>query len=208
MKHPQESPELLAFHGLDPALSKATRSTHIALVTIGTILMVPALFVIGLFGTVMLDSPTVLLRGEYFWAAFTAVAGSTTGGIAWCALCLLLFKSTNPWWHRAIWPLCALFGAVTIPSALPWLMASNWDIEVSWIPFTLILALISAIFCLIIGFRFTRLAHRSVKRMEILRHQLSQAHQTHPAPQPPHPATPASPAHSTPAPAPESTTPL
>jgi len=163
----------LRFAFIDPELARHTRITHIVMAVVGTLLMIPACLI--LFGISML-----LLEGfggpgrPREWAAvISAVAGSVTGGLGWCALCLLFFKRADARWHLAAWSLCALHGVVTLPGIVGWSvfvmreMLRHWprgDIDAFLLVLVFATILANSCACILLGLRNARLARTSLAR--------------------------------------------
>ncbi|MEP4079682.1 hypothetical protein [Haloferula sp.] len=151
------------FSHLDPGLWRRTKSTHITLTVIGTLLLLPACCV---FFALWQVSP--------YWSSFndtevifplgSALIGTFSGCFAWCALCFLFFMRCDVRCHRIVWKICAIFGYLTIPCATGWIL---WILSENAPPlFFFILAgiLTAAIACARVGTRYSRLASDILER--------------------------------------------
>jgi hypothetical protein len=153
------------FGHLDPSVWKASKVAHITLAVIGTILIFPAGLVFYVLSQALdyqysfFSNPgTILLSGS-------ALIGSVSGGFAWCALCLLFFKRCDLHWQRIAWTTCAIFGYLTTPCIIGWIVwimseQSSAD-EAVLIYFGIFT---TTVCCMVIGRKNARLAQQSLKR--------------------------------------------
>lgn len=159
------TPHYHPFDHLDPGLWKATKSAHITLTVIGTLLLIPALFVTAVFWSSLQSSYSMFRDGEGVLILGSAMIGSISGGFAWCALCLLYFKRSDLRWQRIVWTTCAIFGYLTTPSIIGWIIwILNTEPDSGGFLLILFGIFISSVACMILGRQNANLAARSLTR--------------------------------------------
>ena len=152
------------YQHLDPGVWKATKPAHITLTVIGTLLLAPAGFVILVFWEAM-GSSYMSFGSDEILLVGSALAGSISGGLAWCALCLLYFKRCDLRWQRAAWSACAIFGYITTPCVFGWIIwVLNEEPDSGGFILILFGILISSLSCIFLGRQNARLAFRLLKR--------------------------------------------
>lgn len=109
---------------LDPYLAHLTGKSHFGLLAIGTFLMISVGIMLLIFALVLpfprFSQVSQIATGDVF--ILGSALACLTGVLAWVALGLLLFKRSDPFWHLACWPVVGLFGIITVPYAVLWLM--------------------------------------------------------------------------------------
>lgn len=145
------------FSHLDPSIWRTTKTAHITLTVIGTLLLLPASGVlIALWEFVgssfaHADNGTVLALGS-------ALIGTFSGCLAWWALCLLYFKKTDLRWQRIAWSLCAVFGFLTIPCLAGWIIWMLSEKAPAMVILILLAMFAVALACARLGRRYAALA--------------------------------------------------
>lgn len=157
------------FHQFDLSLWKRSKIAHITLVSIGTLLMIPACFVLVSIA-IAIQRGMYPLIGEFFLHFLAAIAATTSCGFAWCALCLLFFKRCDAQWQRISWTICAISGYITFPATLLWIgtmiKESGNPMHPTLLAWMLLLFFILgiAIVCILLGHRYSRFAIHSLRR--------------------------------------------
>ncbi|MCH7225953.1 hypothetical protein [Haloferula sp. A504] len=165
-------PEATPFDHLRPSLWRASKVAHITLVSLGTIMLLPAgLVMFGLiqffiyFGG-MSAGGFGGMGSEEMLAMGSAVVSSSFGVLAWSALSMLFFKRNDARWQRICWAICGVFGTIASPCILGWIawissegagVDESWLFLIFWSMFGVALA--SAI----VGFRYSASAHRALQ---------------------------------------------
>lgn len=152
------------FHHLDPNIWKATKSAHITLTVIGTLLLAPAALVLAVFWS-SLQSNHLSFGGDEIMMVGSAMIGTISGGFAWCALCLLYFKRSDLRWQRIAWSTCAIFGYLSTPCIIGWIVWLLSNEPNSGGFFLLLFGIfISSVACMVLGHQNARLATRFLNR--------------------------------------------
>jgi hypothetical protein len=163
MKHPQESPELLAFHGLDPELGKRSKNAHIALTIALTLMLLPVGYlVLGMLMAALYGAT----GGTGWFILILAVSGLKI--LVWCELCLLFFKPNNPWWQRFVWSSCCLLGIILTPLSF-YGTCYGFVHGIGFLGIALPFVLTLSLFCIAQGYIHAHRAHASIKRITRLR---------------------------------------
>ena len=146
----------------DPDLARATRTGHLVLFSIASLLVLPAAVVFFVVGAALTDGILGSISGEDALLLLTAAIPSFSGTLAWIALGLLLTKPTYPRWHLKCWKFVLAFGISAIPCCLFWLpRAFGMAGSLEWITGFALLAAIAAI---AVANRNLRLARESLAR--------------------------------------------
>lgn len=150
------------FPMLDPELRRRTRRSHIALFTLGSLLIIPAAFVLYLFGFIVKEGDLMNIGMEHLGMILSAVIPSLTGSLAWTALGILLMRPAYPSWHRVCWSFVELFGITTIPCSILWICLEPSKGS----PFTLVagFAFLTAIYSVVVATRNLKLSRLSLIR--------------------------------------------
>ena len=150
---------------LDPSIWRVTKVTHITLTVVGTLFLIPAAGVIVIFWNLTGSLGSLLSDGtETTMLVSTAMIGTVSGVLTWCALCLLYFKRCDIRWQRITWTTCALFGYITTPCITCWILFFLINEPATGAFQLLFIAiLITSITCIVIGRANSRLAIRRLK---------------------------------------------
>lgn len=171
------TPHYHPFTHLDPGVWKATKTAHITLTVIGTLLLAPALLVTAVFWNALQSSYSMFKPGQDILILGSAMLGSISGGFAWCALCLLYFKRTDLRWQRIAWSTCAIFGYLTTPCIIGWIIwILNAEPDAGGFMLILFGIFISSVACIILGRQNARLAARTLKRRQHQRYATESLH--------------------------------
>ncbi|MGB6221776.1 hypothetical protein [Haloferula sp.] len=159
------------FRHLDPGIWQATKSAHITLTVIGTLLLAPAALVLAVFWS-SLQSSYMNFGSDEILMVGSAMTGAISGGFAWCALCLLFFKRSDLRWQRIAWTTCAIFGYLTTPCIIGWIIwILNHEPDSGGFILILLGIFISSVACMVLGRINARLAAHALKQKTVaLRH--------------------------------------
>ena len=163
-------PEPTPFDHLRPSLWRASKVAHITLVSLGTVMLIPAAYVmIALVVVISFNGgfPGSGVGNEEMLLLITAVGSTSIGVLAWCALSLLFFKRNDARWQRICWAMTAVFGVVASPCIIGWIVwLSDRGLpgEAWWVYLIFIAMLGVAVACLVVGARF------SIAAKDALRH--------------------------------------
>lgn len=167
-------PTATPFDHLRPSLWRASKIVHIVLVSLGTIMLVPAAYVMIALGIAMTyfggfpSGSTSGMPTEAVIALITAVASSGVGVIAWCALSILFFKRNDARWQRICWGICAAFGVVSSPCIVLWIIyltQEGMPSEMGWVYLIFFSMLGVALACAFFGFRYSLAAASALKHL-------------------------------------------
>ncbi|BCX49756.1 hypothetical protein HAHE_36640 [Haloferula helveola] len=161
------------FRHLRPELWERSKVAHITLVSIGTLLLLPAAYVFfGMFIFItfvggMGGSSWGGMDAETIFLMISAVGSAGFGVLAWSALGFLFFKRNDARWQRACWIFSAIFGGFTTPCAIGWLIyignQSPSGEEIVWVLLVFLIFLAVALSTLVLGMRYARAAHGALK---------------------------------------------
>ena len=113
----------------EPTLWKASRKAHVGILTLGGFPLLLLCSILVLFGGAR-NTPSWTSARSYweslgpFDQCVTAavISSASSGIIAWIALFLLLFLRHDIRWQIACWTACMLFGLLSAPTVLLWLL--------------------------------------------------------------------------------------
>lgn len=159
------------FRHFNPELWTASKKAHITLFTIGSLLVLPAVY--ALFMMVMLLTEgfgfgPADIDTETFFGIASVAASTSSGTLAWSALGFLFFKRADARWRRVCWNICAVYGWIGLMSSLGWFIYliqkvnfsphGTWDAIFFFGCFLLII--LSALACIMSGRRHASAAKR------------------------------------------------
>ena len=116
-----ENNDTLDFPYLEPELWERSRTLHIVLFVLGTLMLAPA--ALAVWGAWMMLEFEAANDTSGVLAVITATLGSGLGVFAWTAMGLLLMKRHDARWQRVCWNICAAFGGFNSLACLGWIIA-------------------------------------------------------------------------------------
>ncbi len=164
-------PDVTPFDHLRPTLWRASKVAHITLVSLGSLMLLPAgLVMLALvqffliFGSGGMGGTSGMPGGAVF-AMISAVGSTCLGVLAWAALSLLFFKRNDARWQRVCWGFCAAFGIVATPCIVGWMVWMSGEglpSDAAWVYLIFLGMLATAIASISCGCRFSLAAARAL----------------------------------------------
>lgn len=158
-------PDVTPFDHLRPTLWRASKVAHITLVSLGSLMLLPA----GLVMLALANAFFMFGRGSIpseVWLPLISAVGSTCLGVlAWAALSLLFFKRNDARWQRVCWGFCAAFGIVATPCIVGWIVWMSGEglpSDAAWVYLIFLGMLATAIASISCGCRFSLAAARAL----------------------------------------------
>jgi hypothetical protein len=155
--------QAIHFSPPDPNLARATRTGHLVLFSVASLLVLPAALVFFVVGAALTNGILGSVSGKDVLLLLTAAIPSISGTLAWIALGLLLTRPAYPRWHVACWKFVLAFGVSAIPCCLCWLLRVS-DVVVGGVAWVTVFALLAAIAAIAVASRNLRLARESLAR--------------------------------------------
>lgn len=168
-------PEATPFDHLRPTLWHASKVAHIVLVSLGTLMLLPA----GIFLLLIIEMSGWFGRGS---SGFFSMAGADpgeqlmvigmflsccTGVLAWAALSILFFKRNDARWQRICWAFAAVYGSLGSLTFVGVIIAAADEFshgpDAAW-PLLILLSLLGAsIAAAVCGIRYSRSAQQALR---------------------------------------------